>query len=776
MGPKKSDKVRKLIHMKVPYKELQPFRREVSKLRLEFLLWDWNCVSASICKEIMDKNETEGVELRGNPMLWTIEHWTKVMGPCAGSDGDLLFEKNSVRLTNIEEFSYRPLFNSGRQGTNGWKTADYIDPKRRAIALGIMHILRPARTTYVTAWQVWFFEQILKGQGVHWAMIFHDLVWMNASDRWTGPLVNHLTPFLVIFYRGMDLLTREEEKQFPKEREILTAESSEGTKDDTRRPSIPPQTTTRGPVQVEVVRRREKPKRRLAKRRRVVSDDEGDLALEVRRTETEVEVIRQSRTRARPKKRVNRELVAAEVSDSSVKKTVVPIVSTPEVGEGESTQPGVMEVPLGMLIKVPADAPAEPLKEGMKIVSPTSLSSERTRSVGSEETPHPKISEEFVKELTLSDKVLEQFVAQVGVMVVDAPDSALPSSLAEEVRHEEETKTSEEEPKELVVSFPDFLHDSVVPLLKYLDGKREKYAVSKEVGFYVEMVRNRTQLKRALEVKREWDSATELARERAANLATECAAVKESGRCAELKETCGELRKSNENGHKMTMDLLTSLEKSREAYEEAVKRSERLITTAEKQEKHIEELATLEARRAEEVRIAEELRGKIEESKTAEEDLRSKISEIEGKCEAEFRHAEELSASMTECVGKHEEELANWAKKLADCESARSSEVKCKLKVESECQRLRQQLGKADMRSQESQRRMEKVEKTYRQLRDETTDELKLRLEKCLNGFAMWGLQTVKWLKLDSIELRLMSAKTSGSARHQQIVELVNTS
>ncbi|OAE19690.1 hypothetical protein AXG93_1847s1560 [Marchantia polymorpha subsp. ruderalis] len=106
------------------------------------------------------------------------------MGPCAGTERDLLFEKSGVGLTRTEEFSYGPLFSSERQGTNKWKTADYIDPKRRAIVLEIMHILRPAR---------------------------------------------------------MRLLTREEEKQFPKERKILTAESSEGTKDDIRRPSIPPQ-------------------------------------------------------------------------------------------------------------------------------------------------------------------------------------------------------------------------------------------------------------------------------------------------------------------------------------------------------------------------------------------------------------------------------------------------------------------------------------------------------------------------------------------------------
>ncbi|OAE35947.1 hypothetical protein AXG93_2094s1000 [Marchantia polymorpha subsp. ruderalis] len=163
------------------------------------------------------------------------------------------------------------------------------------------------------------------------------------------------------------------------------------------------------------------------------------------------------------------------------------------------------------------------------------------------------------------------------------------------------------------------------------------------------------------------------------------------------------------------------------------------------------------------------------EAKAAEEDLRRKISEIAGKCDMQFRRAEELSASLAEGIQKPEEELTSWAKKLADCESAKSSEVECRLRVESECRRLRKQLRKADMRSQESQRRMEKAEEAYRHLRNETTDELKLRLEKCLNGFAMWGLQTLKWLKLDSLERRLMSAKTSGSAGHKQIVELVNT-
>lgn len=56
---------------------------------------------------------------------------------------------------------------------------------------------------------------------------------------------------------------------------------------------------------------------------------------------------------------------------------------------------------------------------------------------------------------------------------------------------EVEKSSLAEEPKEVVVTFLDFLPDSVVFLLKYLDGKREKYAVSEEAGFYVELLRNR---------------------------------------------------------------------------------------------------------------------------------------------------------------------------------------------------------------------------------------------------------------------------------------------
>lgn len=87
-----------------------------------------------------------------------------------------MFKKDSVKIIREEYFTFAPLFKNARSGTNGWKTTDYKDLKRRAIALGIMHILRPQRTTYVTAWQVGFFKRDLKGEQIHWARIIHDLI------------------------------------------------------------------------------------------------------------------------------------------------------------------------------------------------------------------------------------------------------------------------------------------------------------------------------------------------------------------------------------------------------------------------------------------------------------------------------------------------------------------------------------------------------------------------------------------------------------------------
>lgn len=179
------------------------------------------------------------------------------------------------------------------------------------------------------------------------------------------------------------------------------------------------------------------------------------------------------------------------------------------------------------------------MKEGTELISLISLSSEQTRSARGEETPQLKMNKDLEKESTLSEEILKQVDAWIGGTVVGAEGITLPTSPVEEVRPEEGKKASHEDVKTLEITFPEFLHDSVVPLLKYLDWMRRKYAVLKEPRFYVQMIRNKTKLKRTVAVKREWDSATALARERAATLSTECAAVK-----ATLREREAQLRES----------------------------------------------------------------------------------------------------------------------------------------------------------------------------------------------------------------------------------------
>ncbi|OAE18231.1 hypothetical protein AXG93_3012s1010 [Marchantia polymorpha subsp. ruderalis] len=99
------------------------------------------------------------------------------------------------------------------------------------------------------------------------------------------------------------------------------------------------------------------------------------------------------------------------------------------------------------------------------------------------------------------------------------------------VTHEDERRSSEEDPKNLVVAFPDFLQDSVVPFLKYLDGKRDKYAMLKEAGFFVKLVSKMTHIKGAAamktakEMKKECAEATAKITKRVASFNSECATM-----------------------------------------------------------------------------------------------------------------------------------------------------------------------------------------------------------------------------------------------------------
>lgn len=205
-------------------------------------------------------------------------------------------------------------------------------------------------------------------------------------------------------------------------------------------------------------------------------------------------------------------MVVSDSSGSNVEKTDATTLATAEDKNNEPT----LQVLEGGTSTVPVEVPTEVAVDIL----------EQTQSVGSEYIPQLKRSEELAQELTLSEEILEQIVAQVGGTVEDITDIPAPPPPKEEVRSKVEEKTSEEGPKELEVAFPDFLHDSVVPLLKYLDKKRGKYIVRRESGSYVELVRSRIKFKSAVVVKRKWNSATAMTKERVASLTAECATTR----------------------------------------------------------------------------------------------------------------------------------------------------------------------------------------------------------------------------------------------------------
>ncbi|OAE22652.1 hypothetical protein AXG93_328s1040 [Marchantia polymorpha subsp. ruderalis] len=145
--------------------------------------------------------------------------------------------------------------------------------------------------------------------------------------------------------------------------------------------------------------------------------------------------------------------------------------------------------------------------------------------------------------------------------------------------------------------------------------------------------------------------------------------------------------------------------------------------------------------RAEEELRTKVLRREIATMKTERMELQGRIGAQTEAQNKEMQRANELMASLAEETKKHEAELASWTTKLTECETARA----------------------------------EAAELTFEQLKEETTDNLRLQVEKFLRGFVMWKVQTLKWMKLDSLERQLMGFKTSGTVGQHHLVRLVNS-
>ncbi|OAE28669.1 hypothetical protein AXG93_2865s1110 [Marchantia polymorpha subsp. ruderalis] len=90
-------------------------------------------------------------------------------------DGFLLFDSESVKVTKAEDASFVDLFKREKSNKNGYRTRDYKDRFRRNVAMALLQLLQPHRTTYITSWQVSFVELTLAGAPVHWSRILHKV-------------------------------------------------------------------------------------------------------------------------------------------------------------------------------------------------------------------------------------------------------------------------------------------------------------------------------------------------------------------------------------------------------------------------------------------------------------------------------------------------------------------------------------------------------------------------------------------------------------------------
>ncbi|OAE19343.1 hypothetical protein AXG93_4134s1050 [Marchantia polymorpha subsp. ruderalis] len=84
----------------------------------------------AMVQEWHERRTPEAEGLRGNPAIWTVEYWAKVLAPCAEEDGDLTFENESVKVTHSKKKTFTQLFKKPHSRKNGYRTTEYPEQKR----------------------------------------------------------------------------------------------------------------------------------------------------------------------------------------------------------------------------------------------------------------------------------------------------------------------------------------------------------------------------------------------------------------------------------------------------------------------------------------------------------------------------------------------------------------------------------------------------------------------------------------------------------------------
>ncbi|OAE32150.1 hypothetical protein AXG93_2912s1400 [Marchantia polymorpha subsp. ruderalis] len=93
----------RMIPLKLPQIGLRAFQHELTAVKLDFLLWGWNYVCQDMVREWQKERDQPTRGFRPHVERWVIEDWEQVLGRCAGEDGHLLFDSESIKVTKYAD-------------------------------------------------------------------------------------------------------------------------------------------------------------------------------------------------------------------------------------------------------------------------------------------------------------------------------------------------------------------------------------------------------------------------------------------------------------------------------------------------------------------------------------------------------------------------------------------------------------------------------------------------------------------------------------------------
>lgn len=86
----------RMVPLKVPQIGLRAFQYELLAVKLDFVQWGWNWVCLKMVREWLREKNQPPRGYRPHPERWQVSDLEQVLGRCAGEEGDLLFECESV--------------------------------------------------------------------------------------------------------------------------------------------------------------------------------------------------------------------------------------------------------------------------------------------------------------------------------------------------------------------------------------------------------------------------------------------------------------------------------------------------------------------------------------------------------------------------------------------------------------------------------------------------------------------------------------------------------